>query len=99
MKIDFNKPFLDLDGEVIKTEEGKEFNLSKEFGKYLAADTHKDSGIDPLDAFEFAIQLNKLEQIDLTSSQQELFKKWIKITPYMTSLLKGQLLQLFIKEK
>jgi hypothetical protein len=99
MKIDFNHPFLDLEGTVIKTEDDKEINLSKEFGKYLAADAHKESGIDPLDAFETAQKLHKLETIDFTSNQQELYKKWIKSTPYMTSLLKGQLLQLFIKKE
>ena len=99
MKISFNKPLLDLDEKPILTEAGNEINMSKEFARHLSSDPHKDSGIAPLDAFEVSLQLNRLEEIDLKSNEQDLYKKFITNSQTMTSLFKGQLLQCFVKEK
>lgn len=93
MKVNLNFPLLDLDGNSLKNEKDEEILVGSELAVHLVSDPHKDSGIEPLDALEYAIALKKGEPIDLTSSQQESFIKWVKNSPTMSSLFKGRILQ------
>jgi hypothetical protein len=94
MKIDFNKPFCDLDGNQIG-----EIQLNKELAKYFAADTHKDSGFSPLDAYDLALKMNRGEVIDLKKGEQELFKTWVEKSETLNVLFKGQVLDIINNSK
>ena len=73
MKVDFKVKLTNLDGPELD-ENGNEIYLNKTMANILGRDPHTNTGINYMDALTYAIAINKGEVIDLTSSQQELFK-------------------------
>lgn len=97
MKFNFNQHLKDLDGSDIIVD-GNPMIVGKELAKHLSQDTHETSGINALDAWEFALKINKGEDIDLTTTMQEAFKKWVVGHKQMFAILKGQILQILDKK-
>ncbi len=94
MKIDFNKPFCDLDGKQVG-----DLTICKELARYFAADTHKESGFSPLDAYDIALKINKGEVIDLKKGEQDKFKVWVEKSGALNVLFKGQILEIIGNSK
>jgi hypothetical protein len=94
MKLDFNFDLVGLDGEVVRDLKGQTANA----GKLLANALAQGSKGDALKFWDWAINLNKGEILDLDSSDQETIKNFIKDSEGFTILAKAQLLQVLKKD-
>lgn len=88
MKIDMNKPLLDLDGKQIENE-----TIGKNIARALMASNEGDA----LKQLDWSLKLYNGETIDLDTSDQETMKKAIQDSKMITNLVKGQALQLLVK--
>lgn len=92
MKLDFNKPFLNLDGQAIEeTNQGK--ILAQALSQSLDA---KETDI--LKYWEWALKLNKGEILDLDQADQVKLKAFIDKAQFNV-LVKFQLLDNFSKKE
>ncbi len=93
MKIDLNKPFLDLDDTEIKNDKGETQYLNK-----LLANNFMAPGNDNvLKFFDWGIQLWKTGIIDVDRTDTEIIKKYIENLEGVSRLFKGRMLNEFIK--
>jgi len=103
MKLNFTKPFLDLDGEEVKPTDSKgetlkdaaPFMLNKLFAKNLSQDVKGDL----LKHMDWARALNAGKEIDCDRSDQEYLKNWIRKHEQLTIIFKSQLLEVFEEKK
>jgi len=89
MKLNFNFNLVDLDGKEIDNANA---------GKLVANSLVQQSKGDALKFWEWALALNKGEELDLDSSDQETLKNFIKDSENFAIIAKAQLLQLFKKD-
>jgi hypothetical protein len=89
MKLNFNFNLVDLDGKEIDNANA---------GKLIANSLVQQSKGDALKFWEWALALNKGEELDLDSSDQETLKNFIKDSENFAIIAKAQLLQLFKKD-
>ena len=94
MKLDFNFDLVGLDGEVVRDLKDQTVNA----GKVLANALAQQSKGDALKFWDWAVNLNKGEILDLDSSDQETIKNFIKDSEGFTILAKAQLLQVLKKD-
>jgi hypothetical protein len=94
MKLDFNFDLVGLDGEVVRDLKDQTVNA----GKVLANALAQGSKGDALKFWDWAVNLNKGEILDLDSSDQETIKNFIKDSEGFTILAKAQLLQVLKKD-
>lgn len=94
MKINFKVLLHDLEGEVFDENENPIF-INKQFANILGSNPHTDTGIDYMDAFEWAMKINKGEDLDLSKSEQEKLKNFIIKSPNITGFAKKDLLNCF----
>lgn len=98
MKLNFNVQFTDIDGQDV-VQDGKPILIGKEFAKYLSIESHKDTGIEPLDALENALKMNRGEAIDLDKKEQAAYRDWVIKCNNMNVLLKGQIIAIMDAKK
>lgn len=98
MKINFKVPLTGLEGPVLD-EKNEPIYLNKSLAELLGRDPHTSTGINYMDALEYAIAINKGEVIDLTTDQQEKFKKFISESPLLTAFAKRDLLAAMDKKE
>ena len=89
MKLNFNFNLVDLDGNQIENANA---------GKLVANSLVQQSKGDALKFWEWALALNKGEELDLDSSDQETLKKFIKDNENFAIIAKAQLLQVLKKD-
>jgi hypothetical protein len=89
MKLDFNFDLLGLDEQPIE---------GANAGKLLANALAQGSKGDALKFWDWAVNLNKGEVLDLDSSDQETMKNFIKDAEGFTILAKAQLLKVIKKD-
>lgn len=94
MKLDFNFDLVGLDGQVVRDLKDQTVNA----GKVLANSLAQGSKGDALKFWDWAVNLNKGEILDLDSSDQETIKNFIKDSEGFTILAKAQLLQVLKKD-
>jgi hypothetical protein len=94
MKLDFNFDLVGLDGEVVRDLKDQTIKA----GKLLANALAQGSKGDALKFWDWAVNLNKGEILDLDSSDQETIKNFIKDSEGFTILAKAQLLQVLKKD-
>jgi hypothetical protein len=87
MKLDFNKPFIGLDGNAVPDHP----TLGKLLGNAIAAQGKGDV----LKLFSWAMDLYQGKAIDLDKSDQKTLQDFITNDQTITILGKGQLLQVF----
>lgn len=97
MKINFNTPLLDLDGQPIKRDDKPTENQT--VGQLVARMLISSTTGDALKFLEWARKMHNGEVIDLDVSDQETLKAEIKNSTYLTNLTKGQALELLVKTK
>ena len=85
MKIDLNKPVLELDGT-----EAPNTTMGKILAQLLVSETKGDA----LKLWDWAQKLYKGEIIDLDKSDQEVFKNFIKENEGLPIITKAQILEL-----
>lgn len=98
MKLNFNIPLLEL-GEPVLNSEGEPLMLNKTLATLLGRDSHTSTGIDYMDAIEWAGAINKGETIDLTTRDQDLLKNFIKNHGQLTAFAKASILAVFDNKK
>jgi hypothetical protein len=84
MKLNLNVAIKDLNDEAIP-----ETNL----GKFIASQLSQSNKGDALKLFEWALKLNKGEEIDIDSSDQELLKGFVNTSETMTNIVKYRFLE------
>ena len=84
MKIDFNKPAKDLDGDEME---------NTHLGKLIAKALVNQSKGDPLKYFDWAVKLHKGEVIDLDKADQKTLRAFIETNESITILAKYQILE------
>ena len=89
MKLNFNFNLVDLDGKEIDNANA---------GKLLANSLVQQSKGDALKFWEWALALNKGEELDLDSSDQETLKNFIKDSGNFAIIAKAQLLKVLKKD-
>jgi len=89
MKLNFNFNLVDLDGKEIDNANA---------GKLLANSLVQQSKGDALKFWEWALALNKGEELDLDSSDQETLKNFIKDSENFAIIAKAQLLKVLKKD-
>lgn len=85
MKIDFNKPLLDLDGKELP-----DTNIGKILANVLCSQTKGDA----LKLYDWGRSMYKGEILDLDRADQDLLKSQIKDSESLTILAKAQMLEL-----
>jgi len=89
MKVDFNKPLIDLEDKPIE-----DFNIGKNLATLLAQNTKGDC----IKLTDWARQIYKGEVIDLDNADQITMKEFIK-SAEISNILKSQLLECLIKNE
>jgi hypothetical protein len=89
MKLNFNFNLVDLDGKEIDNANA---------GKLIANSLVQQSKGDALKFWEWALALNKGEELDLDSSDQETLKNFIKDSENFAIIAKAQLLKVLKKD-
>jgi hypothetical protein len=89
MKLNFNFNLVDLDGKEIDNTNA---------GKLIANSLVQQSKGDALKFWEWALALNKGEELDLDSSDQETLKNFIKDSENFAIIAKAQLLKVLKKD-
>jgi hypothetical protein len=89
MKLNFNFNLVDLDGKEIDNANA---------GKLIANSLVQQSKGDALKFWEWALALNKGEELDLDSSDQETLKNFIKDSENFAIIAKAQLLKVVKKD-
>jgi hypothetical protein len=89
MKLNFNFNLVDLDGNEIDNANA---------GKLIANSLVQQSKGDALKFWEWALALNKGEELDLDSSDQETLKNFIKDSENFAIIAKAQLLKVLKKD-
>jgi hypothetical protein len=89
MKLNFNFNLVDLDGKEIDNANA---------GKLVANSLVQQSKGDALKFWEWALALNKGEELDLDSSDQETLKNFIKDSENFAIIAKAQLLKVLKKD-
>ena len=108
MKVDFKVEIKDMDGNIIREDSkinqeqivvepgtGNAIFLNTLFSSILVGDSHKDSGLDPLDVYDWGLELRKTGVIDIPPSAVDNVKKFIKTSDKLPVSTKGQLLKCF----
>ena len=85
--LNFNKPIVALDGQIVS----EEITL----GKVLAAQLASANKGDALKLFTWAQKLYNGQSLDLDPSDEATLKEFIKSNDQLTVLAKAQLLQVF----
>lgn len=88
MKLNFNKSLVGLDGVEI---------ADSNMGKILAGHLAQSNKGDALKFWEIALKLQKGEEIDLDTSDQNTIKEFIKNAETLPNITKAQLLIVFNK--
>jgi len=73
--------------------------INKTFATLLGRDSHVNSGIDYMDAIQWAIAINNGADLDLSTKEQELLKDFIKTNTALTVFAKNSLLKVFDKKE
>lgn len=94
MKINFKVPLLVFDEEA-KDQDGNVVYINKTLANLLGGNPHKDTGISYMDAIDWAIAINKGEDIDLEKSEQAALKKFIEDDSSLTAFAKASLMGCF----
>lgn len=94
MKVDFNFDLVGFNGEILLNEKEQTTNAGKLLAIALAGSTKGDA----LKFWDWAVNLNKGEILDLDSSDKETIKNFIKDSEGFTILAKAQLLQVLKKD-
>ena len=89
MKLNFNFNLVDLDGKEIDNANA---------GKLIANSLVQQSKGDAFKFWEWALALNKGEELDLDSSDQETLKNFIKDSDNFAIIAKAQLLKVLKKD-
>lgn len=89
MKLNFNFNLVDLDGKEIDNANA---------GKLIANSLVQQSKGDALKFWDWAVALNKGEELDLDSSDQETLKNFIKDSENFAIIAKAQLLKVLKKD-
>ena len=89
MKLNFNFNLVDLDGKEIDNANA---------GKLIANSLVQQFKGDALKFWEWALALNKGEELDLDSSDQETLKNFIKDSENFAIIAKAQLLKVLKKD-
>jgi hypothetical protein len=89
MKLNFNFNLVNLDGKEIDNANA---------GKLIANSLVQQSKGDALKFWEWALALNKGEELDLDSSDQETLKNFIKDSENFAIIAKAQLLKVLKKD-
>lgn len=89
MKLNFNTQFNDLDGNVIEP------NLGKLVANLLVSETKGDA----IKMFDWAVKLNKGEELDLDRSDQDKLRTIVTETDKFTVLFKAPVLEILSKKE
>lgn len=87
MKLNLNKPILDLSGKEI---EGS--NLGELVAQILASASTKEHAVK---MYYWATKLHAKEELDLDPSDSAILKSFIESNEQLTVLAKGQILEMF----
>lgn len=90
MKLNFNKSLVNLDGVDIA-----DSNMGKILASYLVQSNKGDA----LKFWEIALKLQKGEEVDLDTSDQNTIKEFIKSADGLPNITKAQLLMVFDKKQ
>lgn len=86
MKLDLNHNYKNLDGNDLP-----DGNIGQQVAKILCGTT---PGIEPIKAFDWALQLNKEGFLEIDRADLKNLTKFIESTEALTNLAKAQLLKL-----
>lgn len=100
MKIDLNKPFIGLDGTIVKSRKPNGDEDELYLGKVLAGHLDQHNKGDALKFLSWALKLIEGKELDLDKSDQEVLITFIKNNEGLNNLFKGRVINLIedIKE-
>lgn len=90
MKLNLNKPLLDLDGNAV-VQGGEEVIL----GKFLAAALAAGKADEPIKFMDWAFKLHKEGEIEIDNADMDKMKSFVNEHQGMTVIAKGSLLKCF----
>lgn len=90
MKLNFNKSLVNLEGNEI---------AGSNMGKILANELVSSNKGDAIKFWETALKLQKGEEIDLDTSDQNTIRDFVKNTETLPNITKAQILLVFNKTK
>jgi hypothetical protein len=92
--MNFQKPLIGLDGEVVKDAEGNQIILGKILAGYLVGANKGDA----LKMFSWAQKLYNGKPVDFDKSDKETLKEFVKSNEQLSILTKAQLLEIIVEE-
>lgn len=98
MRINLSQVFVNLKGETLKNDEGKETTLGQVLSNIVLMPQAQKKGFRPLRAWELAQKFYKEPEIELDNSEVVQIKEILEGGEHgYTALISGQVLEMFAK--